>query len=240
MDIEKLKDVLGDDVHAELIQHVNELTAQRDAARKESIQHRTGLKSKVQELEAKNHELTRAQEEMLERLGVDSIDQLKELDPKGQADAVRQYEAKLKRLESQLNEKTAAYDALNNNYRQSKLSAALRKAMAEHEWIDQDIVESFVNKHLVYEDDQVLYRATDNVVIPLNEGMQILAKEKPHLLKTTASGGSGYRGASNNGSTALTGNPFAKETFNLTQQIELNRTDPNKAAQLKIAAGLNS
>lgn len=199
MDLESLKETLGEEAHAELTKFVEDLTGQRDAARQESIKHRTSLKAKAGDLEQRNLELQRAQEEMLERLGVESLEQLKELDPKGQADAVKQYEAKLKRYEKEVADKQAAYDELHGRYRGSLQMTAMTKAMQAHEWIDSDLVSSFVSARLVMEDDQVLYRLDDGVTVSLAEGLQTLAKDKPHMLKAAGAGGSGYRGKPANG-----------------------------------------
>lgn len=237
MDLTALKTALSDEQYAELTKFVDDLTGQRDAARKESIEHRKSMKAKVTELEAVNTELKRSQDEMLERLGVDSIEQLKEIDPKGQADVVKQFEMKMKRIESQLNERTSAYEEMSNKYRQSLQAAAMRKALSGHEWIDQDLVESFVSSRLTLEEDQVLFKTDSGITIPLEEGLQTLAKEKPHLLKATGAGGSGYRGKPASGAKHMV-NPWAKETRNLTQQIEMMRDDPNRAAQLKADAGI--
>jgi hypothetical protein len=198
MNLDALKDQLGDETHGELLKFVEDLTGQRDAARQESIKHRTSLKAKAGDLEQRNLELQRAQEEMLERLGVESMDQLKELDPKGQADAMKQYEAKLKRVEKDAADRQAAYDELHGRYRGSLQMTAMTKAMQSHEWIDSDLVSSFVSARLVMEDDQVLYRMDDGVTVSLAEGLQTLAKDKPHLLKAAGAGGSGYRGKAAN------------------------------------------
>ncbi len=194
MDLTALKDTLGEDVHAELVKFVSDLEGQRDAARQESIKHRTSLKAKLAELEQANAGLTRAQEEMLERLGVESLDALKELDPKGQAEAAKQFEAKLKRFEKDAAEQRAAYDALQQRYRSTLQTAALRKAMSGHDWIDADLVESFVGARLDWDDEQVLYKTDSGALVPLSDGLQVLAKDKPHLLKAAGAGGSGYRG----------------------------------------------
>jgi hypothetical protein len=198
MNLDALKDQLGDETHGELLKFVDDLTGQRDAARQESIKHRTSLKAKAGDLEQRNLELQRAQEEMLERLGVESMDQLKELDPKGQADAMKQYEAKLKRVEKDAADKQAAYDDLHGRYRGSLKDSAMRRALADHEWIDSDVVADFVGARLAWEEDQVLYRLSDGVTVSLAEGLQTLAKEKPHLLKAAGAGGSGYRGKAAN------------------------------------------
>lgn len=217
MNLDALKEALGDETHAELLKFVDDLTGQRDAARQESIKHRTSLKAKAGDLEQRNQELQRAQDEMLERLGVESMDQLKELDPKGQADAVKQYEAKLKRVEKDVADRQAAYDELHGRYRGSLKDAAMRKALSDHEWIDTDVVADFVGARLAWEEDQVLYRLSDGVTVGLTEGLQTLAKEKPHLLKAAGAGGSGYRGKPTSGD--------AKPTLNRAQFEALPSTE---------------
>jgi hypothetical protein len=131
---------------------------------------------------------------MLERLGVDSLDALQELDPKGQAEAARQFEAKVKRLEKELSERHGALEQLSAKYRGSLQSAALTKAMGQHEWIDRDLIEAYVGARLTWDDDQVFYKADDGALLSLGDGLQTLAKERPQLLKSAGAGGSGYRG----------------------------------------------
>ena len=217
MDLETLKAALGDEVHAQLTQYVADLEGQRDAARNESIKHRTSLKAKVTELERANDEMTRAQQDMLERLGVESLDALREIDPKGQADAVKQFELKLKKAEQTLAERQSAYDELHGRYRGSLADAAMRKALSGHEWIDPELVADHVSKRIAWEDDSVLYRTDDGLNIPIEEGLQTLAKVRPHLLKATGAGGSGYRGKPASGD--------AKPVMNRAQLESLNPAD---------------
>lgn len=237
MDLVSLKDKLDEETYVALTQYITDLEGQRDSARQESIKHRQSLKAKVLELEQTNSSLQSAQDEMLARLGVDSIDALAQIDPKGQAEAVKQYEVKLKRLESQLSERQSAYEELNGRYRGTLQSSALRRAMSGHEWIDTDIVESYINSHLVWDENQMLYKSNDGSLLSLEQGLQVLAKERPQLLKTSGASGSGFRGQPASGA-PKTPNPWAKDTRNLTQQILLERNEPERAAQLKAAAGI--
>ena len=193
MDLEALRESLDDERFNELTQYISDLEGQRDTARKESINHRQSLKSKVSELEKENETLKRTQSELFERLGVESADQLSELDPKGQAEAAKQFEAKVKRLERELTERNEAYTALDAKHRKAIQDSAMRAAMQGHDWIDADLVASFVNTRLVWDDDAVRYKADDGLVMELPEAMQTLAKDKPHLLKTAGASGSGYR-----------------------------------------------
>ena len=199
MDLEKVREALDEERFGELEAYVNDLIGQRDSARKESINHRQGLKSKATELETENEQLKRAQTELLERLGVESVEQIAELDPKGQAEAARQYEAKLKRIEREMSERDQAYQALEAKHKGTLQEAAMRKAMADHEWVDGELVASFVQNRLAWDDDDIRYRADDGLLMDLTEGLQTLAKEKPHLLKTTGAGGSGYRASRRDG-----------------------------------------
>jgi len=199
MDLEALKESLGEETHAAIVQYVSDLEGQRDAARQESIKHRTSLKAKLSELEQANAGLTQAQSEMLERLGVDSLEALQELDPKGQAEAARQFEAKVKRLEKDLADKHGALEQMSAKYRGSLQSAALTKAMSQHDWIDSDLIETFVGARLTWDDDQILYKTDDGAMLSLDDGLQTLVKERPQLLKSAGAGGSGYRGQPANG-----------------------------------------
>lgn len=227
MDLEQLREALGDETLTKLQAYVDDLTGQRDAARKESIDGRKGLKAKVAELEQR-------QAELFERLGIESVEDLEEMDPKGQAEAAKQFEARTRRLEKELAERQQALEALDHKYRGTRQEAALRQALGQHEWIDADLVASFAGARLTWEDDQLLYQTEDGKVVSLDEGVQTLAKSKPHLLKAPGAGGSGFRGAPASG--AGQKNPWAKETRNLTEQARLLREDPNLAASLQQAA----
>lgn len=201
MDIEKLKDKLGDDYQA-LADHVAELASQRDAARKESIDGRKGLKAKVDELSA-------AQTRVLEKLGIDSLDDLDSLpDGKGQAEAVKQFEAKLKRLERDLADATKARDEISSKHRSALLDASLEKALSGHEWIDRDIAAMLVKNGVTWEEDQAFFQA-DGKAVPLADGVKYIAQTKPHLLKSTGAGGSGYQSsAGSTGKHSMTRNEF--------------------------------
>ncbi|MGQ9815716.1 MAG: hypothetical protein ACUVR3_11310, partial [Candidatus Roseilinea sp.] len=212
MDLDALKDKLGEELHGELVQYITEIKAKADKQQKT-------LRAKLAELEQANADLKRTQEDMLERLGVNTIDELKETAPKGQI------EARLKRLEKELADKQAALNDLTNRYRNAMQDAAIRKALAGHEWADgaQDLVIDHLARRVVWDGDQISYKAEDGALLSLDEAMQTLIKQKPILLKSTTAGGSGYRGKPGFGATEGQPNPWAKETFNLTRQIELMR-----------------
>ena len=198
MDLETLKEALGDEKFAARKTYVEDLTGQRDAARNESITGRKGLREKLTNLET-------AQAALLEKLGLDSLDDLESLpDAKGAAEAAKQYEAKTKRLERQLAEATAAREQADGKYRSSLQRAAVSEALGGHEFIARDLVESFVSTRLAWEGDDLLFKADDGRLVPIKDGVAGIAKTRPELLKPTGSGGAGVRQSNAGGATAKT------------------------------------
>lgn len=198
MDLETLKEALGDEKFAALKTYVDDLTGQRDAARNESITGRKGLREKLTNLET-------AQAALLEKLGLDSLEDLESLpDAKGAAEAAKQYEAKTKRLERQLAEATAAREQADGKYRSSLQRAAVSEALGGHEFIARDLVESFVSTRLAWEGDDLLFKADDGRLVPIKDGVAGIAKTRPELLKPTGSGGAGVRQSNAGGATAKT------------------------------------
>jgi hypothetical protein len=76
----------------------------------------------------------------------------------------------------------------------------------------------------------------------LAEWIDTQVSDAPHLFESNAGGGAG--GASSqygNGSGGVGGNrsvknPFRKESWNLTEQMKLQKSDPQLAARLKASA----
>jgi hypothetical protein len=191
MDISELKEVLGDERFSDLESFVSDLTNQRDEARNESINGRKQLREKLSRLEGERSQL-------LEKLGVDSLDDIDELaDSKGQAEAAKQYEAKLKRLERELAESRDGIELANKKYRDSQRKINLNGALSKHEWLAPDVVESFLSPNLEWEGDDLLYKTGDGKLISVADGVAELAKARPELLKPTGARGAGVgsRGA---------------------------------------------
>jgi hypothetical protein len=226
MDISKFKEALGDD-YAALESYINELTGQRDAARKESVDGRKALKAKVETTEA-------AMLRLMEKLGVETLDELDALPPaKGQAEALKQLETRLKAKDAALAEKDAALSTLNGQYRNTRLAAELEKALAEYDFIDRDLVAAHIRQSLDWHDENLVFK-TDKGDVPVTEGVKHLVAAKPHIVKAAGVRGSGYNP---NARGAEVQNPWAKDRFNLTEQLRLAEENPALAAQLKAAAG---
>lgn len=188
MDLEALKGkTLDDQAHADLVKFVTDLEGKATAARNESIQHRKGLKAKVEELERVNRLA-------FDKLGVESVDELEGLqDAKGQAEAVRQVEAKLKRLERERNEATERLATVTKERDADRRSSAIAKVVAKHPFVDPDIATMLIEHGTQVEGDQFLFKAEGGKLVPLDEGAAWIAKTKPHLVKAQGGPGSGYR-----------------------------------------------
>lgn len=226
MDIAALKDKLGDD-YDKLAAHIDDLTGQRDAARKESIEGRKTLKAKVEEL-------TAAQSRVLEKLGIDSLDDIDSLpEPKGQAEAVKQFEAKLKKMERDLADRNTAFADLEGKHRASLMDVALSKALSAHEWVDNDVATLLAKQSIQFEGDELVFKSGEKIMT-LEDGIKTLATAKPHLLKSAGAGGSGYQQQGGSGNAA---NPWSKEAWNVTGQIGMERDNPQAAAKFKAEAG---
>lgn len=226
MDITVLKEKIDEAAFSELEGFISDLTGQRDAARSESITGRKALKAEVETLRG-------VKQKLFERLGLDDDSDLDSLpDAKGQAEASKQYEQKLKRLERDLADSQRVSSELSDKIRAATLETMLEKAISAHEWIDRDVALMLVRQSVKWEDDTPFYEA-DGKMMQIGDGVKFLAGAKPHLLKQAGASGSGFRPK---GVMPDEKNPWAKETLNLTKQGEILKNDPQLASQLKLAA----
>ncbi len=233
MDISTIKDKLDDATFTQLKTHIEDLTGQRDTARSESITGRKGLKEKLTALET-------AQAKLLEKLGLESVDEIDSLpDARGAAEAAKQYEAKVKRLERELATEREQREAAARQIRDTQQRAAIAEALSGHDFLARDLIETFVNQRLTWEGDELLFKSDDGKLVAVKDGVAGIAAARPELLKPTGTGGAGVR-ATNAGSVgAGTKNPWARDTFNLTEQVRMTRENPQMAAQMRAVAGTN-
>ncbi len=71
--------------------------------------------------------------------------------------------------------------------------------------------------------------------LTLAEWVDALVSDAPHLFEANAGSGAAGSGSGGAGNRSAK-NPFRKETWNLTEQMKLQKTDPALAARLKAAA----
>lgn len=230
MDIESLKGkTLDEALFKQLSAHVEGLSTRAETAegkartaQKESIEGRKQLKAE--------------RDAAFEKLGVTTAEELETLEaPKGQAEALKQLDAKVKRAERERAEAQAALQDVQGKYAADRRSLAVREALAAHQFVDMDDARAVFEGRVVAEGDDLLFKTAEGKLVPLQDGAAWLAKTKTHLVKAPAAGqqGSGFKGGA--GGTGGVKNPWAKETWNLTEQIALSRTDPQTAAAMKTA-----
>ena len=89
-----------------------------------------------------------------------------------------------------------------------------------------------------YEADGQTVRVGKDGITPLtlDEWVDQQVADAPHLFESSAGGGAAGNGSGGAGGNRSVKNPFRKETWNLTEQMKLQRTDPQLAARLKAAA----
>jgi len=85
-------------------------------------------------------------------------------------------------------------------------------------------------------DGQTARLGKDGVTpMTLAEWVEALGSDAPHLFEANAGGGAAGSGGGAAGNRSVK-NPFRKESFNLTEQMKLQKTDPQLAARLKAGA----
>lgn len=85
-------------------------------------------------------------------------------------------------------------------------------------------------------DGKEIYRPKDGEPLNIRDFVEDLAKKATHLFKPSK--GAGAEGGSGGGH-AGGKNPWKKETFNLTQQMQITRENPALATRLKSEAGVS-
>ena len=88
-----------------------------------------------------------------------------------------------------------------------------------------------------FEGDGKTFRVGKDGITPmtLDEWVEQQVADAPHLFESNAGGGAASNGSGGVGNKSVK-NPFRKESWNLTEQMRLQKTDPGLAARLKAAA----
>ena len=187
MDINSLKEAIGDEKFATLQGYVTDLIGQRDTARNESISGRKGLK-------AERDAAIAERDEAFELAGISNIQELRDRpNTKAQIEEAAQLVAKLKRAERERDEAKASKAETDGKWRESQKKVAMTEALAGHEWVARDIVETYFSQALVQEGDEFFYKTVDGKLIPPKDGAAGIAKTRPELLKPSGTGGAGVR-----------------------------------------------
>lgn len=89
-----------------------------------------------------------------------------------------------------------------------------------------------------YEADGQTVRVGKDGITPmtLDEWVDQQVADAPHLFESNSGGGAASNGSGGAGNNRSVKNPFRKDTWNLTEQMKLQKSDPQLAARLKAAA----
>lgn len=223
MDLAKYKEQLGEAGFNELTDYVQTLQNQKEEARKESISGRQALKSEVEQLRTLKADL-------FERLGIENVEELATLpDAKGQAEAQKQYEARIKRLEKELKASQDGYAGLEGKHKATLLDAQLTKAISAHEFVDTELVTDYIKSRVKFDDGEIHFIEGDKT-LSLTEGVQLLAQTKPHLIKAQGTSGSGFN------PNATSGKTKSFNEMSLDERQDVYRASPEQYKALKDAA----
>lgn len=170
---------------------------------------------------ARFNELNEQKKTLSEQLG-DRDNQLKEL-KKGAGDNA-ELKTQIEALEKANKEQKAAAET---RIRELQLDTAVKLAIGDSAQ-DADIVSSLIDK-------KKLILGEDGKVAGLTEQVEALKKDRAFLFKTQTPPPA-YKPDGGAGSAAT--NPFAKETYNLTEQGKLLRSNPEQAKAMAAAAGV--
>lgn len=150
----------------------------------------------------------------LEKLGIDSPDDLDSLpDAKGQAEALKQYEIKLKRAERERDEAKQSATEVTGRYQAEKRERAIADQLSKHPFADPDVARAVISQGLKQDGDELFFIGADGLHVPLADGVAGLVKSKPVLLKPADNGGtgSGFKGGTGGkpgGSKSITAKEF--------------------------------
>lgn len=141
---------------------------------------------------------------------------------KGDTEALK---AQIKQLQTENNQAKEKYEDQMKNLR---LTTAIQLAIGDSAQ-DVGIVSGLFDR-------DKLILGEDGKVTGLDEQLKALKESKPFLFKTAPSNPPKYN--PNGGGGNNMNNPFAKETFNMTEQGKLLRENPEQAKALAAAAGV--
>lgn len=172
------------------------VTAAEEKARKaakESIEGRKTLKAE--------------RDKAFEKLGIDSPDELDTLpDAKGQGEATKQIEARLKKAERERDEAIQARDSVTGEVKAMKREASLAGAIEGLKFKNPADVRVLLQSRVVEEGDELRFKTDDGKLVPLKDGAAWFAKTRPDYVEAADAGGqgSGFKGSGGAGSKTMT------------------------------------
>lgn len=191
-DFDKLKGKTLDDAMLSEIKTAFEAESTRaetaeDKARKaakESISHRTTLKAE--------------RDAAFEKLGVSTMEELEALpEAKGQAEAAKQLESKLKKAERERDDAIKARDQAAGTLKGLTREQSIAQALDGLKFKNPADVRVLLQSRVVEEGDELRFKTDDGKLVPLKEGAAWFAKTRPDYVEPSGDGGggSGFKGS---------------------------------------------
>lgn len=223
-----------------------EATAPVDAEATTSVD--PALQAEIEALRRKNRELLDEKKKLQKRpdvpdgVNVDELLEFKRKAEQQEAERKGKYDEALKAYAQQFQEKEAKLQQrvqeLEAQLTHSRLDSRVLAMLADKVHDPEDALRLMRDKLAL--DDAGNPVAKDGYQeLALDEYLSKLHEAKPWMFKAPKPQGTGAPAGRSSAISAPPGikNPFAKETFNLTEQARLYKTDPDLYAKLKTAAG---
>ena len=194
-DFDTLKDKLDGATLDKLRSSFDELNTRAETAEEKA---RTAAKESITGRKTLKAERDKA----FEKLGISEAEELDSLpDSKGQGDAAKQFEAQIKKLTRERDEAVAQRDELGGQVKGMKRNSVLADAIQTHKFKNPADVQVLLEKRLVEEGDELLFKTDEGKLVPIREGAAWFAKTRPDYIEASpgSGGGSGFKGAGGGG-----------------------------------------
>lgn len=205
-------------------------------------------KAKLDEFRSTNVTLVKERDELKKRFeGIDPDEVRKLMEEKRKLELQAQGH-KPEEIDKQLESLSGERDALNSRLTaiqidQGVITAATKRGLRPTAIPDitsrARVVFKLVNGvPRAFEADGTTVRYGRDGVSPMtvDEWVDAQVSDAPHLFESNAGGGAAGNASGGGAGVRTVKNPFRKESWNLTEQMKLQKSDPQLAARLKAAA----
>lgn len=201
MDLDKLKGATLDDKTLDTLKaYVGELSTRAETAEEKA---RKAAKESIDGRKTLKAERDRA----FEKLGIATAEELDTLpDGKGAGEAAKQLEAKLTKLQRERDEMAKAAEELGGQVKGMKRESAIAGALEGLGFKNPADVRVLIERRVVEEGDDFLFKTDDGKLVPLKDGANWFAKSRPDYVRPSDAGGqgSGFKGTEGAGGGAKT------------------------------------
>ncbi len=142
----------------------------------------------------KNFESVSQVKEDLEGKLANFDDAIKKAKDEGKSELVKELETQ----KSQMQELQNNLNAIQEQNRALKIETALNSGLGKYDVVDAELVSTYIKGLVELDGENLKYKDGQNS-LALEDGLKKFFEDKPHLLKSQGSGGSGANGGNNSG-----------------------------------------